>query len=96
MVSYRYHSIVMIEPKALTIRGLDGELLSAMRKAASDRGISMNRLVLDTLSESLLRPASHRRYDDLAALAGLWTEADAAEFDAAIAGFEMIDEGMWR
>ena len=31
----------------------------------------------------------------LAALAGTWTEAQAAEFDAAVAPFGQVDEEMW-
>jgi plasmid stability protein len=96
MVSNRYHYIVMKDPKALTIRGIDDELLSSMRRAASARGISMNRLVLDILSEALLASGTRTRIDDLAALAGSWTDADMAEFDSAVAGFGKIDEGMWR
>lgn len=96
MVSQRYHYMVMKDPKALTIRGIDDMLLSSMRKTASARGISMNRLVLDILSEALLTSGPRRRVDDLAALAGSWSDADMVEFDVAVAGFDRIDEGMWR
>ena len=37
-----------------------------------------------------------RRHNDLDALAGTWTAADAAEFERATAGFGEIDAALWR
>jgi hypothetical protein len=37
-----------------------------------------------------------RRHNDLDALAGTWSAADAAEFERATAGFDEIDPSLWR
>jgi hypothetical protein len=37
-----------------------------------------------------------RRHNDLDALAGTWTAADAAEFERATADFDEIDTALWR
>ncbi len=37
-----------------------------------------------------------RRHNDLDALAGTWSTADAAEFERATAGFGEIDAALWR
>jgi hypothetical protein len=36
------------------------------------------------------------QYHDLDALAGTWSEEDAAEFDQATVSFRQIDEELWR
>lgn len=35
-------------------------------------------------------------HDDLDHLAGTWNEREAAEFEQAIAGFEAVDENLWK
>lgn len=72
----------------LTLRGCDEELDRALKETSRRRGISVDRLILETLKDRLLGPGKKPlRYDDLDALAGTWTAAEAAEFDAAVQGF---------
>lgn len=81
----------------LTVRGCDEALDQALKTASARRGISVNRLILETLRESFLgRGKKPRRYDDLDALAGSWSAAEASAFAEAVAPFEEIDRELWR
>ena len=81
----------------LTLRGCDADLEKALKENGARRGISVNRLILDTLRETFLGGGKKpRRYDDLDALAGTWSVAEAHEFDAAIADFAVIDDELWK
>lgn len=80
----------------ITIRGCDEELSRRLKAAGKRRGVSVNRLVLETLSDSFLGPGKKpREYDDLDALAGTWSAEEAGEFDAAVSAFNEVDEGLW-
>lgn len=81
----------------LTLRGCDAELEKALKETGARRGVSVNRLILDTLREAFLGGGKKpRRYDDLDALAGTWSVAEAAEFDAALSDFAVIDDELWK
>jgi hypothetical protein len=77
----------------ISLRGLDRPTLSRLRSNARRRGISVNRLIVETLQQQY--SAGTRTFDDLDALAGTWTKAEADAFAAAIAPFEEIDPGLW-
>lgn len=80
----------------LTLRGCDEELDRALKEASRRQGVSVNRLVLQTLREKLLGAGKKpRRYDDLDALAGTWTNAEAAQFNEAVRNFGKIDDELW-
>lgn len=82
--------------KNLTLRGCDEDLALALKKAGAQRGLSVNRLILETLREKLLDEDKPRhRHDDLDHLAGTWTEEEAAAFEVSTAGFEEIDDSLW-
>jgi hypothetical protein len=74
------------------LRGLDPATLSRLRADARRRGISVNRLIVETLQRER---ASDETYDDLDTLAGRWSKSEAARFDAAVAPFSEIDSGLW-
>jgi plasmid stability protein len=79
-----------------TLRGYDADLEKALKETSARRGISVNRLILDTLRDALLGGGKKpRRYDDLDSLAGTWSVAEEAEFDAAVEEFERIDGELW-
>jgi plasmid stability protein len=74
----------------LNVRGLDAELLAALKARAAAEGKSVNALVLRFIGRGLesQRPGiALRRHSDLDALAGCWTEEDAAEFERVTAPF---------
>jgi plasmid stability protein len=74
------------------LRGLDSATLSRLRAQARRRGISVNRLIVETLRT---RNAGAETFDDLDALAGTWSKAQAEEFTAAVAPFSEIDAALW-
>jgi hypothetical protein len=80
----------------LTIRGCDEQLTRALHAASQERGLSINRLVLETLDDRFGQGARKRRHDDLDHLAGTWSPEEAAEFAAATQIFEQIDPEDWR
>jgi hypothetical protein len=51
--------------------------------------------VLDALQERFGRAAKRRCFDDLAGLAGTWSEEDLEEFNRATADFDRIDSRDW-
>lgn len=74
------------------VRGLDAATLSRLRAQARRRGISVNRLIVETLRQ---RHAGADTFDDLDRLAGRWSKAEADAFDAAVAPFSKIDAALW-
>jgi len=82
----------------LTIRDVDDTLREALRREAQERGLSVNRLVLQLLRESvgLAAPGSRGPYHDLDALAGTWSDEEAAEIEKELAIQRTIDEQLWR
>lgn len=86
----------MNAPRHLTVRDLSSELARALKAEARRRGTSLNQTVKDLLGRALgLDPAS--TYDNgLGALAGTWSSQDLAEFEAATAGFEAVDDELWQ
>jgi len=77
----------------LSLRGLDRSTLSRLKSNARRRGISVNRLIVETLQQKY--SVGTKTFDDLDALAGTWTKAEADAFSAAVAPFEEIDPGLW-
>jgi len=85
--------------KAITLRNIPPSLSRAIEKRAADERISLNRAVLELLSEGLGIDMRERRevvHRDLDHLAGAWSAAEAEEFDAALSDQRRIDPEMWR
>jgi plasmid stability protein len=81
--------------KAITIRNVPNELARALKKETQRRGTSLNKTVLDLLSQSLGLGWGRTRHNGLARLAGTWSEQDYDAFESAIASMEQIDEELW-
>lgn len=83
----------------LSIRGLDDKALAELKKRAAREEASVNTVVLRLIQQGLglqrIKPAL-RRHDDLDALAGSWTEAQAAEFARATEAFDEVDASLWK
>ena len=77
----------------ISLRGLDASTLSRIKTNARRRKLSVNRLIVETLHEHYA--AGSRKFDDLDDLAGAWSRAEAAAFDAAVAPFAEIDATLW-
>lgn len=77
----------------LSLRGLDASTLSRIRSTARRRGISVNRLIVETLRREYA--GGGQSYDDLDALVGAWSRSEATEFTAAVEPFAEIDAAAW-
>ncbi|MBI3372936.1 MAG: hypothetical protein HY017_14435 [Betaproteobacteria bacterium] len=77
----------------ISLRGLNDRTLLRLKSSARRRGISVNRLIVETLQRQYA--AEELPFDDLDTLAGTWSRAEAAEFAAAIAPLGEIEPGLW-
>jgi hypothetical protein len=81
----------VVLPK-VTVRGLDYSTLSRIRSRVRRRGISVNRLIVETLQREYA--AGDQAFNDLDALVGAWSKTEAAAFAAAVAPFAENDTGL--
>lgn len=77
----------------LSLRGLDAPTLDRIRAQARRLGLSVNRLIVDTLQRQY--GSASRRRDQIDELAGTWTRKDAEEFEEAIRPLSTIDPELW-
>jgi hypothetical protein len=90
--------------KAVTLRNIPPELDRTIRRRAKHRRLSINKTVIELLEESLgLRarspapnPQRNRLHHDLDALAGRWSEQEAALFEQALADQRPIEPHLWK
>lgn len=81
----------------ITLRGMNPEVERKVRRMAKNKGVSLNRVMLDMiyqytgLNKKYKRPAA----DSLRKLAGGWSEKDASKFMESIKSCTQIDEEMW-
>jgi len=84
----------------LTVRDVDSRLHETLRQEAQQRGISVNRLILQLLSEAVgLRHsngAADVEYHDLDHLFGTWSAEEASEFEQELAVQRQIDDALWQ
>ena len=80
----------------LSIRHVPPELARALDDEKRRRGISLNQVVLDLLSQAVGLGKARRRSNGLRRYAGTWTQEEFEEFEKAIEDFEQIDEELWR
>ncbi len=85
--------------KVVTLRNLSPELTRVVRRRAAEQQTSITKAVIGLLEEAAgIRRAKRRRtlYHDLDALAGSWTEQEAAAFEKSLARQRKIDPDLWR
>lgn len=82
----------------MTLRGLDDQMVDALKKRASREGASVNATTLRLLREALSLEKRKRSiiYSDIDHLAGTWSREDQAEFERNTAVFEQVDEDLWK
>lgn len=80
--------------KNLTIRNVPDAVAAALEEEKRRRGRSLNQTVLELLSQGL--GVGTTRSNGLCRLAGSWSDEEFREFEAAVAGFESIDDELWR
>jgi len=84
---------------SMSIRGLDEKALARLRRRAQREGSSLNSLVVRLLQEDTGAPrktALLRKFDDLDALAGTWTNQQALAFERDTAAFSEVDPTLWK
>jgi hypothetical protein len=80
--------------KNLTIRNVPDAVATALEEEKGRRGESLNQTVIELLSQGL--GVGTTRSNGLGRLAGSWTEEEFREFEEAVAGFERVDDELWR
>ena len=84
----------------LTVRGFDDELSERIRRLAKRDGTSLNQAALKLLRKGAGLADPAQKADTVGAsldlLIGSWSDDEAAELDAALEEFEVIDEAAWR
>jgi plasmid stability protein len=77
-----------------TIRNVPDSLDEALRRAARERGKSLNEVAIEALARGAGVTGERVRQRDLTGIVGTWREDPA--FDRALAEQDTIDEEMWR
>ena len=83
----------------LSVRGLDEEVLKALKSRSQDEDTSVNAVVVRLLREGVgVAPGKRKAvvHHDLDELAGTWSEDDAAAFAQATQAFAEIDPALWN
>ena len=71
----------------ITLRNLPAEVEKAILETGRREGISLNKATLRLLQRSLRKPARNSDFDEFF---GTWSDAEADEFDAALAEMRRI------
>ena len=86
--------------RQLTILNLADDLDACVRRLAEVEGISHDEAALKLLRKGAgladFSKPSGPVGNSLDHLFGIWTEEEAADFDASVAVFEVIDEEAWK
>ncbi len=84
--------------KTLTIPGIDPELSGVIKELASQKNVSVNKLLLKALKNftGLSQNTVFETYNDLDYLAGGWSEKDENFFLDQTKYFRKIDGNMWK
>ena len=84
----------------LTVRGFDDELAERIRRLAKRDGTSLNQAALKLLRKGVGLADPAQKADTVGSsldyLIGSWSDDEAAELDAALEEFEVVDEAAWR
>lgn len=77
----------------MSIRGLDDKVLARLKSQAEQEGGSLNSLVLRLLQNTgtSVQLNALKKFDDLDALAGTWSEEEAQAFERNMAAFTKVD-----
>lgn len=84
----------------ISIRGVDPSLSARLRAESRKRGASLNQTVLALLRRALglspERAGDDERHGDLDAFRGVWSKAEARDFEEALRSQRTIDSDLWR
>lgn len=83
--------------RSITIHDLDPSIAALVKQRARDEGLSLNRTLKLLLEEALgVRPAAQKHRAHFEKFCGMWTKAQAAEFDRTVADLGTVDPADWR
>jgi hypothetical protein len=85
--------------KNISLRGIDEETSRHLKKEAARQRTSVNTLILGLVRQGMglaKEPSRRPVHHDLDALAGTWSEEEAASFLNATKDFEEIDKDLWK
>lgn len=84
--------------RPITIHHLDDAATEWIGEQAARRGVDEETFVIQLIHRGMdvEQKQQHPPYHDLDALAGTWTEEEAAEFETATEGFRQVDPDLWR
>lgn len=79
------------------LRNISPQVMSMLKKEATQKKISINSLILQIIEQDLgiARPTKKAIFHDLDHLAGTWSNEDKKAFDDNIKPFENIDKELW-
>lgn len=82
----------------MSIRGLDDQVLARLKNQAAQEGSSLNSLVLRLLQGAggTMQPGALKKFDDLDALAGTWSDDEVRDFERNTAAFAKVDAALWN
>ncbi len=83
----------------VSLRGISEEVKKGLKIEAHRRNQSVNALLLSLINKGIgleNKRSFREKHHDLDGLAGTWSSDDVAEFDAATASFNKIDDSLWR
>lgn len=83
---------------SMSIRGLDDQALARLKSQAKQEGSSVNSLVLRLLqgTGAAIQTGTLKKFDDLDALAGTWSDKEAQAFERNTAAYAEIDATLWH
>ena len=82
-----------IESMTISLRNLPPEVEKAILETSQREGISRNKATLRLLQASLHKPAINHDFDEFI---GTWSDAEADEFNAALAEMRKVDPIDWE
>ena len=84
--------------KGITIHNIDDMLAKLIKARAAEEGLSLNKTIKALLEQALGVSLAERgpRREDFREFLGVWTEADLAEFNAAVRVFDLVEDEDWK
>ena len=76
----------------ISLRNLPPEVQKAIEETSRREGISLNKATIRLLESSLRQPAKNSDFDEFF---GVWTPADADQFDETLRPMRQVDSADW-
>ena len=82
---------------SITVHDLDETIAGLIRAKARAEGKSLNQTIKRLIEEALgVKPVNQKHRKDFEKFCGMWSKAQAAEFNAATADLERVNPEDWR